>query len=516
MDATRRNFLAAIGALGLAGLSSGNGSRLVLLHTNDIHGHLTAWRGWEGDLQDRQIGGLDRLAAAVLQIRQDNDGQSLLLDAGDCWGDTMIADQTKGSALVAALNHLAYDAMTVGNHEPDFGREGMKSLIAQARFPVVAANLVVGRDGPLFSEAYVVRDVGGVRVGILGLAYPKTPWTTSSKNLDDLDFQKPEDVARRFIPRMRDEGAGLIVLLTHLGLSADKQLAEAVSDIDVIVGGHSHNRMGDALRVGKTLIVQAGAHGSDLGRLDLVLEKGRITDHRRTLIPLDHERIPADPGTERLIRELLEPHQQALQEPVGVAGDWLVRAQTLAGQEARKRDQESPVDSMFADIVREATRADVALLPGVGYGVAIPPGPITAAQLRQLVPHDGKVFTMQLAGAQLRDILEQSVENTFSDDAATKVGGMIQVAGIRFHFDPSRTHGQRVLEIAASSGDWDLGRKYLVATNSLLAQGGHNYREFLHAENVKQEQTQYDMIKHWIREHSPVTTPPPGRIRRVG
>ena len=168
MDTTRRDFLAAIGALGLTGLSSENGSRLVLLHTNDIHGHLTAWRGWEGDLKDRQIGGLDRLAAAVLQIRKDNEGRSLLLDAGDCWGDTMIADRTKGSALVAALNHLDYDAMTIGNHEPDFGREGMKTLVAQARFPVVAANLVVRPGGLLFSKAYVMREIGGVNVGILG------------------------------------------------------------------------------------------------------------------------------------------------------------------------------------------------------------------------------------------------------------------------------------------------------------------------------------------------------------
>ena len=210
-----------------------------------------------------------------------------------------------------------------------------------------------------------------------------------------------------------------------------------------------------------------------------MLEKNRITDYRRTLIPLDHERIPADPATERLIRELLEPHRQALQEPVGVAGDWLVRAQTLAGQEARKRDQESPVDSLFADILRQETGADVALLPGVGYGVAIPPGPITAAQLRQLIPHDGTVFTMQLAGAQIRDILEQSVENVFSDDAATRVGGMIQVSGIRFRFDPNRSHGSGVVELADLSGAWDHGRQYLVATNSLLAQGGHNYREFL-------------------------------------
>jgi len=512
VDATRRDFLAAIGALGLAGLASGKGSRLILLHTNDIHGHLTAWRGWEGDLKDRQIGGLDRLAAAVLQIRQDNEGQSLLLDAGDCWGDTMIADQTKGSALVAALNHLNYDAMTIGNHEPDFGREGMKTLIAQARFPVVAANLVVGVDGPLFSKAYVVREIGGVSVGILGLAYPKTPWTTSFKNIEGLEFQTPVDVARRFIPQMRDEGARLIVLLTHLGLSADKHLAEAVSGIDVIVGGHSHNRMGDALRVGQTLIVQAGAHGSDLGRLDLVLEQGRIADHRRTLIPLDHEMIPADPGTERLIRKLLEPHQQALHEPVGVAGDWVVRAQTLAGQEARKRDQESPADSLFADIVREETGADVALLPGVGYGVAIPPGPITAAQLRQLVPHEGKLVTMRLSGAQILGVLEQAVTNVFTDDPELKVGGMIQISGIRFQYDPERTLGNRVLKVELTEGKWEPDRLYRVATNSMLAKGGHNQRTFSQGQDLQEHGSQFEAIKLWIAQNSPIRTPLRGRI----
>ena len=110
-----------------------------------------------------------------------------------------------------------------------------------------------------FDDRYVMREIGGVGVGILGLAYPKTPWTTSSKNIEGLEFQTPVDVARQFIPRMRDEGARLIVMLTHLGLAADKHLAEAISGIDVIVGGHSHNRMGEAHRVGKTLIVQAGA-----------------------------------------------------------------------------------------------------------------------------------------------------------------------------------------------------------------------------------------------------------------
>ena len=143
-----------------------------------------------------------------------------------------------------------------------------------------------------------------------------------------------------------------------------------------------------AEELGTTLIVQAGAHGSDLGRLELTVERGKVTAYGCTLTLLDHDKVEADVAAERLLKRLLEPHLKAMDEVVGKAAGWLFRAQTLAGQEARKRDEESPIDSLFADIFCEQTGADVALLPGVGYGVAIPPGAITAAQLRQMVPHE--------------------------------------------------------------------------------------------------------------------------------
>ena len=307
----------------------------------------------------------------------------------------------------------------------------------------------------------------------------------------------------------------MVIALTHLGLGADTHLARTVEGIDVIVGGHSHNRMTEALRVGNTLIVQAGAHGSDLGRLDLTIQGGKITAHARTLIPLDHARIPSDLSTARLIDKLLEPHRKALAERVGTAKGWLVRAQTLAGQAARKRDQESPIDSLFADILRAETKAEVGLLPGVGYGVAIPPGPITAAQLRQMLPHEGKVVTLRLTGTQIREILEQSLENTYTDNPAKKVGGMIQVSGIRFRYDASRPRGSRVLQIERTEGRWNVKRTYKVVTNSMLAHGGHNYRTFLKGQDRTEGGSQYETIRRWIAGHSPVSTPPPGRIRKT-
>ncbi len=490
--------------------------QIVILHTNDIHGHLTAWKGWEGELRGKTIGGLDRLAGAIAQVRKENEASVLLLDAGDLIGDSMIADLTQGKVMIDALNHLHYDALVVGNHEPDFDMDRLRRLSQGANFPLLAANLVGKKDGSLFTKPYVVKKVNGLTVGILGLAYPKTERTTAKKNVEKVTFQDPVPTVKHFLPKMREEGAELIIVLTHLGLSGDKKLAEAVEGIDVIVGGHSHNRMNDAERVRDTLIVQAGAHGSDLGRLDLTIEKGKVIAHRRTLILLDHDKVSSEPSAAKLLQELLQPHRKALDEVTGKAGDWLVRAQTLAGQEARKRDEESPIDSLFADILRAETKADIALLPGVGYGVAIPPGPVTAAQLRQMVPHEGKVVTMRLSGAQVLAILEQAVENVFTDDPQVKVGGMVQVSGVRFRYDPPLAKGSRVCHVERTEGRWDTTDEYLVVTNSMLAAGGHNYQTFTKGKGRKELGSQYEMIRRWFADHSPVVTPPIGRIAKTG
>ena len=488
--------------------------KLTILHTNDLHGHLAPWQGWEGDLKGRTIGGLGVLAGAIAAARSEARGECLLLDAGDLIGDTMIADLTKGKALIAALNYLRYDALTIGNHEPDFGMDVLRERIGEAKFPVVAANLQTEKDDSLFTKPYVMKEVGEVRVGILGLAYPKTARTTASKNVSNVKFTSPQPAVEKFLPRLREEGAEVIIVLSHLGLSGDEQLARAVKGIDVIVGGHSHNRMEKVQRIGDTLIVQAGAHGSDLGRLDLDIEQGKITGHQRTLVLLDHERVPADDAAHRFAQELLEPHRAALDEKIGHADDWLVRAQTLAGTQARKRDEESPIDSLFADILRAETKADFAFLPGVGYGVAIPPGPVTAAQLRQMIPHDGKVVTMRLSGARIIEILEQAVENVFSDDPAVKVGGMIQLSGLRFKYRPKNAKGHRVTHIERTIGKWNAADDFLVATNSMLAQGGHNQQSFERGTSAKEHGVQYEIIKRAFQRGTPMRPPEGARIER--
>jgi 2',3'-cyclic-nucleotide 2'-phosphodiesterase (5'-nucleotidase family) len=269
-------------------------------------------------------------------------------------------------------------------------------------------------------------------------------------------------------------------------------------------------------QVGNALIVQAGAHGSDLGVLELVFYGTHRTGSSYRLIPIDHATIKAEPNMTAKLEQLIGPIRSKEDKPVGEARGWLVRAQTLAGTEPRKRNQESPVDSLFADIIRDVTGADVALLPGVGYGVAIPPGPITAEALKNLVPHESRILVMEMNGTQLLEILEQSIENTYTDDPARKVGGMIQVSGLAFTYDDKHPPGSRILAASINEMPLNSGTLYRVATNSLLAQGGHSYKTFLAIPRHRHAKrgSQFEVIEAWLRNHPGTTTPSPGRIQR--
>ena len=158
-------------------------STLTILHTNDLHGHLTAWQGWDGDLKGKTIGGLAHLASAINLARKEAGDAVLLLDAGDLIGDTMIADLTEGQALIRVFNHLKYDAMTFGNHEPDFGMAALRERIKEAKFPFVAANLIKLSDRESFFAPYVIKKLAGISVGIIGLTYPKTLYRVATNSM---------------------------------------------------------------------------------------------------------------------------------------------------------------------------------------------------------------------------------------------------------------------------------------------------------------------------------------------
>lgn len=499
-------------------LSTGQGesATLTILHTNDLHGHVTAWRGWEGALEGKTLGGMAVLATVVKQIR-DSVGTErvLLVDAGDALSDTMLAAETRGHAVVRLMNAIGYDAMVIGNHGLDFTMETLQERIHEARFAVLAANLIDVQTQQTPLQPAMTIERGGLNVGIVGLAYPHTALTTQQENVAGVRFLGAAETVQKWVPQLRRQGADVIVVLSHLGLGGDMALAREIENIDVIVGGHSHNRVEVPIQIGRTVIVQAGAHGSDLGRLNLTVLDGHIQSHQGHLMVLDHDVYEPDSEVAALVEKLRQPYRVQLEAGVFTAGRTIPRAQTLAGSTPRRRDAESPADELFADLLAEVLDVDVVLLPGVGYGVALGPGLVTAEQLGNLLPHESQVVTMKLRGKQVQDILEQSIENVVTGDPNERVGGMIQVSGLAFAYDPKRPAYDRLRWVTVRGEELEHERLYDVATNSLLAQGGHGYAAFLQGIDRKDRGSQYELIRDQLKRRQTVEPPMARRIQVI-
>jgi 5'-nucleotidase / UDP-sugar diphosphatase len=491
-------------------------STLTILHTNDLHGHLMAWKGWEEPLLGKTVGGADRLATVINQIRDSVGSDKLLvLDGGDTFGDTMLAAETQGRAVVEVMNVIGYDAMVVGNHDPDFTIDVLRERIHEAHFAVLAANLIDSQTGQPSIQPALIREVAGVKVGVVGLAYPNTALTTLHRNLTGITFLPAVETARQWVPRLREEGAQLIVVLSHCGLGADIALAQIIEGIDVIIGGHSHNRVESPIQVGRTVIVQAGAHGSDVGRLDLSIRNGGIVGFTGKLITVDNSVYAPDLAMAGLVQKLRDLYRHRLEKTVGHASEAIPRAQTIAGPRPQARAAESPLDSLFADILREVLLVDVVLLPGLGYGVAIGPGPVTEAALRNVLPHESHMITMRLTGTDLLELLEQAVENVLTKDPHEKVGGILQVSGMTFTYTSHKAYPTRVQVAAVLGKPLVQDKVYEVATNSLLAQGGHRHQTFLNGKDRTDKGSQYEMIREWFLRHGPIQAPRSGRIRTI-
>ena len=216
--------------------------------------------------------------------------------------------------------------------------------------------------------------------------------------------------------------------------------------------------------------------------------------------------------TPEIARKIEQYNKGPAEAEIAIAESPIVRAQTLAGSEPRRRDQESPADSLFADILREHARAEIAFLPGVGYGVAIPAGRIRKSALRNLIPHDSKLTTMILTGTDIKDILEQSVENVLTEDTEKKVGGMIQVSGLRFTYTQDEKFGSRVQAVLVGGKPLSLRQRYRIATNSMLADGGHRYRAFTRGADRRELDSQYDIIEPAFGQRERIATPHSDRI----
>lgn len=409
---------------------------LTILQINDLHGYMEPHpelvRSGEGD-RFQTLGGLARIATAVAQVRAETEGATLLLDNGDTFHGTYVAVQSKGEAMVPLMNALAPEAMTV-HWEFAYGPSQVQRLAAQLTYPILAINCY-RNEGGLFFEPYRMIDKGGLRVAIIGIACNIVDKTMPPAFSEGLHFTLGRDELPSWITHVREhEEADLVVVLSHLGFPQDVKLASEVGGIDVLVSGHTHNRMESPVIENGAIIFQSGCHGSFLGRLDLEIEDGCITAHRHRLIAID-ERFAPDPEVEEQVDAAMAPHRAMLSEVVGHTGHSLSRYQSL----------HCSMDDLLLDAIASAAGTGIAFSNGWRYGAPVPPGPITLNDLWNMIPTNPPVETVELTGAEIRAMLEENLERTFSANAYEQMGGYVKrCRGVRLYAKIENPPGSRV------------------------------------------------------------------------
>lgn len=410
---------------------------LTILQLNDLHGYLEPHYEVirEGDHKTyRTLGGLARIATAFRQIRAETADQVIALDNGDTFHGTYPTVQTRGEAMIPLMNALQFDAMTA-HWEFAYGPEGVKRLVSQLSYPLLAINCFDKQSNELVFPPYRLVERAGLRVAIIGIACVIVDKTMPPAFGKGLRFTLGREELPDWITYVRQtEQADLVIVLSHLGFPQDVKLASEVAGIDVLVSGHTHNRLAAPVIENGAIIFQSGCHGSFIGRLDIEIENKAVVGHRHRLIAIDESFAP-DPDMEQHIAAIMAPHRQLLAEIVGYTEIGLDRYEMM----------HCTMDEILLEAITDAAGTDIAFSNGWRYGAPIPPGPITVNDLWNIIPTDPPVSTVEVTGEEIRCMLEENLERTFAADPYAQMGGFVKrCRGLNLYIKVENPPGHRI------------------------------------------------------------------------
>jgi 2',3'-cyclic-nucleotide 2'-phosphodiesterase (5'-nucleotidase family) len=494
-------------------LAYGESFELRILHINDFHGFVEPYKPIGSE---ELLGGITYLAAKVDELRKEK--PSLLLSAGDMIQGNNWANLSKGESVIELMNTMRFDAMVVGNHEFDFGQDALRKRISEAKFPILGANV----EGLAGLKPYIIKEVKGIKVAIVGAVTEDIPATTHPRNVVGLKFPSPIDTVGKYVKELR-ENTDVVIVLSHSGYPVDRILAEKVKGIDVIVGGHSHAKITKPVNVENTIVVQAWEHGKALGVLDLVLKDGKITSFEGHLEKITPKMDKEDLRVMAIVKKYNQKMDAVLNEKVGET------EVDLDGERRHVRSRETNFGNLMADIVRQVSGADVAIMNGGGIRASIREGEIRVKDIYTALPFDNYIVAIRLTGKQIGEALEHGVSTVEEEE-----GRFPQVSGLTFTYSRSGKKGLRIKEIFVAGEPINPDRDYIVATNDFLAVGGDKYKIFSEAIKVskdysiiggamKGEKIVYsdsgrwlrDVVVEYIKEKRRVAPRLEGRIREI-
>ena len=445
-----------VGAALLERFKVAAGSPLAYAHTHLDFEHAARRYG--------KVGGFAHLATLIKRLRADRPG-ALLLDGGDTWQGSATSLWTKGADMIGAQKLLGVDLMTA-HWEFTYGAERVKQAVEKDLAPVefVAQNVkTTDFEDPVF-KPYTLRDVNGVRLAIIGQAFPYTPIANPRYMVPEWTFGIQEPRLQKLVDEARAKGAQVVVLLSHNGMDVDVKLAGRVRGIDAILGGHTHDGVPAPLVVGRTLVTNAGSNGKFLAVLDLEVKAGSVAGYRYRLLPVFANLLPADTEMQAHIDRVRAPYASRLAERVAVTEGLLYRRGNFNGT----------FDQLILDALLKVKGAEVAFSPGFRWGPTLLPG--DAITLEHIMDQTAitypAVTVNELTGSRIKEILEDVADNLFNPDPYLQQGGdMVRVGGMSYACAPRAGTGARISDMRLHGKPIEADKSYKVAGWASVGEG---------------------------------------------
>ena len=441
-----------------------------------------------------RVGGFAHLATLVKRLRAERPG-ALLLDGGDTWQGSATSLWTNAQDMVDACKLLGVDVMT-GHWEFTYGMERVKQIVDgdfKGRVDFVAQNVKTNDFGDPVFKPYSMRDMNGVKVAVLGQAFPYTPIANPRYMVADWEFGIQDANMQKTVDEARAAGAQVVVLLSHNGMDVDLKMASRVRGIDAIFGGHTHDGVPLAVPVtnpgGTTLVTNAGSNGKFLGVMDFEVDlsaiAGKVTRHRYRLLPIFSNMLKADAEMDALITRVRAPYESKLAEKLAVTDGLLYRRGNFNGS----------WDQLLCDALMDVQGADIAFSPGFRWGTSLLPGQAITRELMmdQVAITYPYATVTPMSGEMIKTILEDVADNLFNPDPYYQQGGdMVRVGGLQYSLTPGEKMGARIGDMRLRGQLIEAGKTYKVAGWAPVAEeaskAGHK--------------PVWDVVETWLKSQS--------------
>jgi 2',3'-cyclic-nucleotide 2'-phosphodiesterase (5'-nucleotidase family) len=541
-DSGRRNFIkyAGLGAIGLGlgpaitywlqeegkineivknpAIVKGKAQRFTILHTSDIHGQLDIHDEffWEnGKPVFKKRGGFATLQTMLKELKKQNPANTLIVDGGDCFQGSGIASLTQGQAIVPLINKMNYDLVLPGNWEILYGKQMLLHDMNHYTAAKVCANMF-HKDDPMDNDSlfppYQIFNLGGTKIGFIGYNDPLTPIRQSPAYSYGIKFTKPERNIQKYVKLLREEkGCSMVFVLSHMGLAQQIHLSnqEYASGVDYILGADTHERIREPLQGKFSKVTEPGAFGSFVGKLDIVIENGKIKDEVYELLEVDPEKYKEDEEMKQLVADTKEPYKKVLSEVIGQTKTPLVRYYVI----------ETPMDNLITDAVMWKMKTDIAVSNGFRFCPPLVPdektglADITKDYLWSMLPVNSEVKTAEVKGKQIWNWLESELENAFAKDPTKRFGGwFVRFKGMQVTFTIGNEKRQRVQPVCIKDEPIDLEKTYTMVACEREGDPDNMLCRMRNTHNpVSQGVMLHDVLEEYLAEFSPVAPKVEGR-----